>query len=47
MVEEYKIKEGSLLIFKTKCVVREGEELFFDYGQDYSLEWKSDFDEKV
>ncbi len=31
-------------MFFTTKKVKKGEELFFDYGNDYYLEWKDQFD---
>ena len=35
------------VVFYSKKLIKKGEELFFDYGDKYGLQWKIDFDKKV
>lgn len=46
-VKETKTFKGKFLIFYAKKNISKNSELFFDYGKEYSLDWKNAFDEKI
>ena len=38
------VKEQEIILFYAQKLIKKGEELFFDYGDSFKLDWKSDFD---
>ena len=46
-VREICSNEGKYVGFVASKTIEANEELYFDYGKDYILKWRSDFDDKV
>lgn len=46
-VEEKLTKDGKQLLFFFTKKVHKNQEVFFDYGKEFNLSWKIDFDKIV